>query len=155
MCGLPGSGKSFLAKQLRQEHNGVIISTDHYYEAGEHYLFSLDNRRQAHEWNQWRCKELMLRNVPCIIVDNTNLSERERKPYVDLGKQNGYNIRYRLPETEWKWDLEECFKRNVHGVPMETLIRMKKRYSRPRFWDDVILNYDNPSWAPSIVRGSG
>lgn len=134
MVGLPGSGKSTLAKKLAAD---VIISTDSIFESsggssggskGDRplYLFVGELIGQAHKINQAKVRVAMSMGLD-IIVDNTNLAEWERQPYLDLAKEFGYEVEIAQPSTEWANDPEECFKRNSHGVPLEVIKNMLKK----------------------------
>lgn len=53
--GLPGSGKSFLARTLQEDNpGGVILSTDDYFYINGQYQFDVKYLGEAHEWNQNR-----------------------------------------------------------------------------------------------------
>lgn len=133
--GVPGSGKSFLAKQLKEKHmhDGLtchIFSTDDYWYIGngDKYIFDFSKIGVAHRWNQKRVKNAMHNCENVVIVDNTNTTWKEMKKYVDMAKTHGYNVELVEPSTEWKHDVDECFKRNSHGVPKEAIQRMLDRF---------------------------
>jgi hypothetical protein len=46
------------------------------------------------------------------------------KPYIDLALQYEYEIDFVEPDTKWRYDVEECFHRNTHGVPYSTMLKM-------------------------------
>lgn len=122
MVGLPGSGKSTKAKTL----NGVVISTDQIFMSDDIYLFSPSILSMAHQINQEKVR------VACslghdVIIDNTNLSARERAPYIDIANSFGYSWEIIQPDTWWRSDPEECFRRNKHGVPLQAIQRMAER----------------------------
>lgn len=122
MVGLPGSGKSYKAKTL----DGVIISTDDIFMSGDIYLFSTSVLSMAHQINQEKVR------IACslgynVIVDNTNLSARERSPYIDIANSFGYSWEIIQPDTWWRSVPEECFLRNTHRVPLQAIQRMAER----------------------------
>jgi len=117
MRGLPGSGKSTMARETLREHltaievpssggieriaplyRGFILSTDDFFspiheETGiEHYVFDIKRIGSNHQRNQTRCAVAMELGVTPIIVDNTNTMFWEMKPYLELAKQHGYAI---------------------------------------------------------------
>lgn len=135
MVGVPGSGKSTLARALAKEHKAVILSTDSIFEAPigggfegapPLYLWSRDCLKQAHTINQCKCQVAMELNIN-IIIDNTNLTKWERSPYIDLAETYNYDVEIVEPDTHWKDDAEECFKRTTHSVPLETIKSMLNR----------------------------
>jgi predicted kinase len=128
MKGVPGSGKSTLARALRKTLPGaLILSTDEYFLLDNVYLFDRDAIHFAHKWNYWRCERAMMHGFETIIIDNTNTTGKERKPYLDLAETFGYVSDVVEPLTEWRYNAVECFKRNSHGVPLETICRMLQR----------------------------
>jgi NEDD4-binding protein 2 len=102
--GLPGSGKSFLARTLQEDNpSGVILSTDDYFYINGQYQFDVKYLGEAHEWNQNRAKEAFEKKVSPIIIDNTNLQAWEMKPYVALSQKHKYKVHFREPDTWWKF----------------------------------------------------
>ena len=133
MVGVPGSGKSTLARELAKEHKAVILSTDAIFEAplgGSEgallYLWSRNCIKQAHLVNQTKCQVAMALKIN-IIIDNTNLTKWERSPYIDLAETYNYDVEVVEPDTPWKDNTEECFKRTTHSVPLETIKAMLDR----------------------------
>lgn len=143
--GLPGSGKSTLTKTIASKRCGltVVLSTDQIFMSptlypfigkcgvvdGEaEYLWTGEAIREAHHVNLAKCKVACLRKIPTIIIDNTNLGFNECKPYCELALANDYEVEFVEPNTPWKNDPEECFKRNTHDVPLEVIRRMASRY---------------------------
>lgn len=133
MRGIPGSGKSTIAKNLMIEHmkqtgvTGVILSTDQQFMNGDNYDFDQSKLGWAHRRNQELAEEAMSRGTNLVIIDNTNLSQKERKPYIDFGKQYGYTIIVRDVDTPWAKDAVECYKRNTHNVPFPVIERMLEK----------------------------
>ncbi|XP_060511174.2 NEDD4-binding protein 2 isoform X1 [Panthera onca] len=129
--GLPGSGKSFLARTLQEDNpSGVILSTDDYFYINGQYQFDVKYLEEAHEWNQNRAKEAFEKKVSPIIIDNTNLQAWEMKPYVSLSQKHKYKVLFREPDTWWKFKPKELARRNIHGVSKEKLTRMLEHYQR-------------------------
>lgn len=147
MHAIPGSGKSTLANKIC-EHNSpcVILSTDDVQsDQNGVYLYSADYMGLAHKINLAKTKEACRRGLN-IVVDNTNLVAKECKPYYDLANEYGYEFQLVEPTTAWANDIDECFKRNTHGVPRETLERMKKRrQSIDRIMDQLKKNQITPT----------
>ncbi|XP_057582107.1 NEDD4-binding protein 2 isoform X2 [Hippopotamus amphibius kiboko] len=129
--GLPGSGKSFLARTLQEDNpSGVILSTDDYFYINGQYQFDVKYLGEAHEWNQNRAKEAFEKKVSPIIIDNTNLQAWEMKPYVALSQKHKYKVLFREPDTWWKFKPKELARRNIHGVSKEKITRMLEHYQR-------------------------
>ncbi|XP_058048604.1 NEDD4-binding protein 2 isoform X2 [Ahaetulla prasina] len=128
--GLPGSGKSYLARVLLEDNPcGIILSTDDYfYQKNGQYQFDADSLADAHEWNWKRAKEAFEKRITPIIIDNTNTQAWEMKPYIALSQQHKYKVIFREPDTWWKFKPKELERRNVHGVSKEKIKRMLERY---------------------------
>ncbi|XP_045406517.1 NEDD4-binding protein 2 isoform X1 [Lemur catta] len=129
--GLPGSGKSFLARTLQEDNpSGVILSTDDYFYINGQYQFDVKYLGEAHEWNQNRAREAFEKKISPIIIDNTNLQAWEMKPYVALSQKHKYKVLFREPDTWWKFKPKELARRNIHGVSKEKITSMLEHYQR-------------------------
>lgn len=138
MVGLPGSGKSTMAKgiadTLQKTYGDVcILSTDNIWEddTKNHYFFDMEFLGAAHKINIAKCK-LACQKELCVIIDNTNLSNKERKPYIDIAKENNYSVFIVESSTLWRDDASECYKRNKHGVPFDVIVRMREKLLNDR-----------------------
>ncbi|KAM4781888.1 NEDD4-binding protein 2 isoform 1-T2 [Cyanocitta cristata] len=129
--GVPGSGKSYLARNLLEDNpGGIILSTDDYFYKHGQYHYDPDCLGEAHDWNRKRAKEAFEMRISPIIIDNTNIQAWEMKPYVALAQQFKYKVMFREPDTWWKFKPKELERRNIHGVSKEKIIRMLERYER-------------------------
>ncbi|NXL81479.1 N4BP2 protein, partial [Leptocoma aspasia] len=129
--GVPGSGKSYLARNLLEDNpGGVILSTDDYFYKHGQYHYDPDCLGEAHDWNRKRAKEAFEMQISPIIIDNTNIQAWEMKPYVTLAQQFKYKVMFREPDTWWKFKPKELERRNIHGVSKEKIKRMLERYER-------------------------
>lgn len=127
MVGLPGSGKSTFIKDLS---NPVICSADHFFEKGGEYNFDPTKLGAAHQASKNKCLDSMLQSKPLIVIDNTNLTDKERTPYEEMAQKHGYDITYVVFEPDKK-NIEKLAKRNLHGVPAAKLEVMLDRYRPP------------------------
>ncbi|XP_054058362.1 NEDD4-binding protein 2 isoform X2 [Rissa tridactyla] len=129
--GVPGSGKSYLARILLEDNpGGIILSTDEYFYKHGQYHYDPDCLGEAHDWNRKRAKEAFEMRISPIIIDNTNIQAWEMKPYVTLAQQFKYKVIFREPDTWWKFKPKELERRNIHGVSKEKIKRMLERYER-------------------------
>ncbi|NXG86747.1 N4BP2 protein, partial [Stercorarius parasiticus] len=129
--GVPGSGKSYLARTLLEDNpGGIILGTDDYFYKHGQYHYDPDCLGEAHDWNRKRAKEAFEMRISPIIIDNTNIQAWEMKPYVTLAQQFKYKVMFREPDTWWKFKPKELERRNVHGVSKEKIKRMLERYER-------------------------
>jgi predicted kinase len=129
--GLPGSGKSYLARQIGEEFGGVkyrdwvVLATDDYFmDDADEYVFDRRKIGEAHAWNRGRAYMSMISGTPLVIIANTNIKKWEMKEYVRMAMIFGYEIEIVRPQTPWANNVAECHKRNTHGVPYEVIHRM-------------------------------
>ncbi|XP_074848737.1 NEDD4-binding protein 2 isoform X2 [Carettochelys insculpta] len=129
--GVPGSGKSFLARTLLEDNpSGIVLSTDDYFYKNGQYQYDANCLGEAHEWNRKRAKEAFEKRISPIIIDNTNIQAWEMKPYVALSQKYKYKVMFREPDTWWKFKPKELERRNIHGISKERIKRMLERYER-------------------------
>lgn len=126
--GVPGSGKSFLAKNLAGKFNGQIFSADKFHIAIGKYTWHQGLAYHAH----YICKQLVYyalqKNKSPIIIDNTNLRPTEAKPYIKMAKEFNYKIKIVEPQTEWRENIKELLNHCVHGLTKEQLEEKMKIY---------------------------
>lgn len=155
--GVPGSGKSFKAKELAGE-TGVIFSTDEFW--GTDPIEYRKNWDQAakegnvekklgeyHGKNYERAVVALKQGVSPIVIDNTNIVRKNFQNYVDAAKEHGYEVRYAEPDNSeyphWQnvrshissknqKELEKAseffHKNNKHGVPQDAILRMLNQF---------------------------
>ena len=123
--GLPGSGKTTLAKiilQLRSTDEPEILSADDFFEDKEgDYNFDPTKLKEAHNYCQFRCSERMRQQKAKIVVANTFTQEWEMDEYFKMAER--YNYRVHTVVVENRHGNE-----NVHGVPEIKLQQMKNRF---------------------------
>jgi predicted kinase len=130
MRGCAGCGKSTLAREMRERNLSltVVLSADHafYDDSLGHYLWSANGLYHAHKLCQIKTENAMKQKLD-VIVDNTNLTQKEIWPYILLAEAYNYTVYLIEPTTEWANNPEECYKRNTHRVPLEAIENMLKR----------------------------
>lgn len=139
LCGPSGCGKSTLAEKL----GGLVLSTDDYhYNSSGTYVFQPDQLGKFHAQNLHRFIEECNAGNPCIIVDNTNITNLERAPYYSVAKAFGYDVTITLfnPRSlDWR-DHQALALRNKHGVPLAAIRRQCEKFEAeiPLFWNASI-----------------
>ncbi|XP_043479286.1 NEDD4-binding protein 2 [Leptopilina heterotoma] len=156
--GLPGSGKTYLARsiaQLADEDNPAqfIFSTDDYFmKKGRIYDFDLRKLDDAHTFNQKRVLKAVTNGISPIIVDNTNTQCWEMKPYVIFAVKYGYFLEVLEPNTRWANNVNELTKRNIHNVPKFTIQKILERYEKNitagKLLKTFVLKYDSSNTPP-------
>ena len=116
--GLPGSGKSTFASEI----------TDTYFEADQYfinpsgeYVFDPSKIKDAHEWCRTNTESAMVSGSPKIAVSNTFTQDWEMQAYYDLAEKYEYRVFSIVIENRHG-------NKNLHGVPDDTLKRMKDRF---------------------------
>jgi predicted kinase len=122
--GIPGSGKNSFAELLNTK---AICSADDWHTHKGKYNWLPQNVSVAHEWCQRKCRRFMKKQAERIVIANTNTTERELQPYLDLARQFGYKIYSVIIENRHG-------SANIHNVPDETLEKMKNRFK-----DNILL----------------
>jgi predicted kinase len=124
--GIPGSGKSTFANLVW--NNYAICEADKFFHDKEgNYNFDASKLKQAHEWCQNEVETKMKDNqnnpqfYPEIAVSNTFTQEWEMQAYFDLAKKYDYRVFSIIVENRHG-------STNVHGVPADTLKKMKDRF---------------------------
>jgi len=121
--GIPGCGKTTVADMLSEGvfNYPVCCADDFFTDENGVYNWYPGGIKKAHEMSQNKCKEAMESGVERVIVANTNTTEKEMKPYYDMAKQYGYRVFSMIVENRLNTT-------NVHGVPEETIEKMRKRF---------------------------
>ncbi len=117
--GIPGSGKNSFADI---QGRAICTADDYHTDLNGNYNWKPQNVGKAHAWCQRKCERFLKREISPTIVANTSTTERELKPYFDLGKKYGYKIFSIIVENRHGG-------KNTHNVPEETIEKMEKRFN--------------------------
>lgn len=122
--GVPGSGKSTFAKELKADYH---FEADMYFinpETGE-YTFVAEEIRNAHQWCRGSVEQQMInlskREECSIIVSNTFTQEWEMDPYFELAEKYGYEVFSIIVENRHGG-------KNIHDCPEDKVEMMKQRF---------------------------
>lgn len=137
MRGIPGSGKSTMAKSLVRE--GRIHSTDDVIESqGDYDKFFVDMKEskdfsplaRAHSTNYKNIVKSISEGVSPVIVDNTNIKANEAKQIVVKALEMGLNENMISIVDIGTNGLtaEVLADRNTHGVPLDKIKSMIESY---------------------------
>ena len=120
--GLPGAGKSTLAKQLVGDKDYCHKEADMYFVNGKgNYNFKPSQLKDAHQWCQEEIEFVMRLEHSPVVVSNTFTQEKELEPYYQLAEKYGYRVYSLIVENRHGGV-------NEHGVPEEKLEQMKQRF---------------------------
>ena len=138
MRGVSGSGKSTKAKELIKEvlnatdgtASTIICSADQFFIDPESGRYEFDHRKlgSAHAYCRAKVEAAVELGANLIIVDNTNTQKWEFAPYVAIAEANDYECEEIMVGTLNDDDLKAYANRNKHGVPLESIRKMAKRF---------------------------
>ncbi len=136
---VPGSGKTTISRCIAQavktaDLNAAIHSTDDYFlTSSGTYDFIPEKLGEYHQKNLDAFCADIKKGIDVVINDNTNLSSWQSEPYIEAGRNAGYQIiviEYEprsLDEHVESQILTEN-RPDAHGVPKETIIKMISDY---------------------------
>lgn len=125
MRGLPGAGKSTWTKN--NAPGAVICSADHFFERDGTYRFDPTNLGKAHAECFAKFQKALERGAEAIVVDNTNTTKWEFEKYQNLADLHGYDVEL-VNIFDGGFSDEDLANRNTHGVPLESIRRMRSRW---------------------------
>lgn len=157
LCGPPGCGKSTRCRELvkqavpdidpddldrvtitgrnvnyKVENKVRVCSADHHFTSSVgRYEFKAEDLPLAHFMCQLHAYDACECRCPLVIVDNTNMTARERAIYECLARKFGYELVYEVLGEPENWDAAELARRNTHGVPEEVIKRRIAAYEPP------------------------
>lgn len=114
--GLPGSGKSTIAKML---DGFVHLEADMFFtkEDGE-YIYEREKIKEAHEWCQAQAL-IHLSQGGSVVISNTFTRHSEMAPYIEIADALGIKPSVIVATGRFK---------NVHSVPDEVVAKMRDRW---------------------------
>lgn len=115
--GVPGAGKSTLAKSLGGKH----VEADMFHITNGNYIWKPENIKEAHSWCQNQVGEWMSNEEERIVVSNTFTQEWEMQWYYDWAKKFEYRVFSLIVENRHGGI-------NQHNVPQESIDKMRDRF---------------------------
>lgn len=121
--GLPGSGKTTLAKVLSENNTYPVFSVDDYFtnEITGEYIFNFQNNHLAYKQCEALANDAMQQAISKILVHNTFTMDWEMEPYFKLAAKFNYQLFIVTVENYHGHQ-------NVHEVSDEQLQKMADKY---------------------------
>lgn len=124
MRGMPGGGKSTIAKKLAGD-SGTIHSTDELSYVDGKYAYEPEKLKERHDKNYESFIESLKQSVETVICDNTNMKMWEFARYKYAAEEHGYRVALvTVPFV----DVEVAHKRNAHNTPKEAIEKLLRRW---------------------------
>lgn len=125
--GLPGSGKTTLANELKETYEAAgftvaLASADDYHVVNGEYQWKAENIARAHHACKTKAGSAMSLGVDVVIVHNTSTTEKELKVYLEFAQLFGYKVVSLVVENRHGNE-------SIHNVPEETIDAMRRRFS--------------------------
>ena len=120
ICGLPGSGKTTLAKQLEQTHNALRLCPDEWITeilSDPSDIPELDRLRDPVESIQWDVAKRTLILGVNVILENGFWSRRERDYFRSEAEALGANVKLHYLEVDMNELWRRISKRNADLPP--------------------------------------
>ena len=144
MVGLVGSGKSTYAKQLAEETNAIICSSDAIREELCGDENSQDNNEEVFKILHSRIKE-NLKNGKNVIYDATNINSKRRRAFLSELRNIPCVKKCVIMATPFKMCCIQNESRD-RVVPYEVIERMYKNWNTPYWfegWDEIEIKFPN------------
>ncbi len=134
--GVSGSGKSTMLKEwlnqpirlgsdLCYKDVTIVCATDDYWIRPDGtYDWNRKLHDNAVEWNLNRINQACQDGCLYVVADSTNLTFRRVRPILDIARDCHYYIEVMEPQTSWRYDADELFFRNTHGLSLESIKEM-------------------------------
>lgn len=142
MCGLSGSGKSHIAKELAEKYNATIVATD---DIRKELCGEVSNQSKNEEvFNIFhkRIRKYLFEGKN-VIADATNITMKSRRAIIEnVRKLDVEKICYIIPKK-----FKDCIRDNrnrKHPVPEEVIAAQRSKFQIPfkeEGWEEIVI-YD-------------
>jgi predicted kinase len=119
--GLPGAGKSTLARMLAGEAYPALSVDDYFTDPDGNYHFESDKNHLAYKQCEQMCEAEVKKGTAKIFVHNTFTMDWEMEPYLKMAKQYNYRLHVITVENYHE-------NSNIHDVSKEQLEKMAEKY---------------------------
>lgn len=119
--GLPGSGKSTMARKIALETGALHVEADMWINYSEKW------RKESVKMAHAICQEQAHKSIHCgrdTVVSNTFTQQWEMQPYLDMASKYGAPVEIITAMGDYG---------SVHNVPDDVIAAMRER------WEEVVL----------------
>lgn len=116
--GLPGSGKTTIAKAISAETGAKHLEADMFFMENGVYLFDGNKIKEAHGWCQRNASD-SLSQGHCVVVSNTFVKKWEMDAYCAMAATYGANVKVLVATGSYG---------NLHEVPEDVVARMRANW---------------------------
>ena len=140
LCGLPGSGKTTLAKKLETERNAIRLCPDEWVVAlieDVKNIKEMDRLREPVEQLLWKEAQRLLRLGVTVILENGFWPRQERDLYRDTAKKLGVSVELYFLDVPIETLWERVHKRNntiedgAINITHDNLVDWSKLFDAP------------------------
>ena len=137
--GLPGSGKSTIAKELAKAAvadglSVVIHTTDDYHMVDGKYCYDPPKSKEYHRKNFLAFQCSCRKGIAVVVCPNTNIHKGQYGRYEECAKEHGYTV-FKIVMDEFS--IRTAGRRTEHKMPENIIYGMKKDFefdNKAVFW---------------------
>lgn len=128
--GLPGSGKTTLAKRIVEIYGAKHYEVDMWMVNPETGLFVYDAEkvRESHIKCRKGAVKALRTKGGGVVISNTMTLLREMLPYFKIAYENDAIVHIMEPNTPWSFSVKMLVKHNTKGISETIIRRYKKRW---------------------------
>ncbi len=142
MVGVPGTGKTTLAKKLRDDFGGIIISKDiiRYHMLGIEFDPNLEN--EVDRMFRAMLSSSLYGYVDNIIIDNTNLTKETRKSLIDRAHTSNRDVIAHVFNTDKyeAWDRKQSTGSSMPISDFNRLINIYEPVDKDEGFSEIIVH---------------